>query len=254
MNNRRIRILNINFSCLSKEEFFSNENIFRHFITINSEILIKIIRKEKLYKIFKDSNSTIDSQLLYLYLKFKFWKTRINKLSGSDLVFDIISDAKKNKRSILLFGSSQMSNSKAIEKIKNKNIKVGGFSPKLEGYELKNDDYHSFINLLKDLRPYYLLVGLGCPKQEYFINRYKKDLIKNDVKLAVGIGGAIDFISGVEIRAPQFFVKFGLEWFFRLTQSPQRIYRTIKINYIFLILFKDFIYSFKNKIFNNKSI
>ena len=47
----------------------------------------------------------------------------------------------------------------------------------------------------------------------------------NTVKIAIGIGGAFDFIAGKQKRAPELMRKLGLEWLFRLIQQPSRIKR-----------------------------
>ena len=248
MLNQKIKILDISFTLLKKDNFFiTNRNKLSHFITINSEILLKLIKIKKLFEIYQRSETTIDSQLIYFYLKKKYPNIEINKLSGSSLVFDIIKNAKDNNRSILLIGSSNKSNIKAVQKIKKNKINVDGFSPLLVNNKLNDTDYTTFITLLKKIKPYYLLVGFGCPKQEYFINNYRGLLDENNVKVAIGIGGSIDFISGFEKRAPKVFIKLGFEWLFRLIQSPQRLYRHLKTYKIFTVFIKDYFFSKKNK-------
>jgi N-acetylglucosaminyldiphosphoundecaprenol N-acetyl-beta-D-mannosaminyltransferase len=68
--------------------------------------------------------------------------------------------------------------------------------------------------------PELLLVAFGHPKQEMWIARHLPDL--PSVKVAVGIGGTLDYWSGAKKRAPQFLRSLGLEWFWRLMQEPKR--------------------------------
>lgn len=69
-----------------------------------------------------------------------------------------------------------------------------------------------------------LLVGLGMPKQEKWIyNNLRK---MPAVRLAVGVGGSFDFISGRTRRAPRFVQKMGLEWLWRLFTQPSRWRKT----------------------------
>jgi N-acetylglucosaminyldiphosphoundecaprenol N-acetyl-beta-D-mannosaminyltransferase len=67
-----------------------------------------------------------------------------------------------------------------------------------------------------------VFVGLGFPRQERFIDRYKERL---GAKALMGVGGSLDVMSGKAKRAPKFFQKIGLEWFYRLCRQPSRIWR-----------------------------
>lgn len=247
LNNRKISIHGIVFNCLKKEDIFDSESAYKHYITINSEILIKIIRLRKLRKIYEKSFTTIDSALLFRYLKFKFPKKQIEKLSGSDLLFDIINDSKKNNRKILLLGGTKKSNKKCIQLLNSKyGVDAVGFCPRIIDDKLSKVDEDNFIDLLQSENPYYIAVGLGCPKQEYFISHYENLIVKNNVKMAIGVGGSFDFLSGYEKRAPYIFRFLLLEWFFRLIQNPKRINRLFHTFYIFMILFKDVFYKSNN--------
>ena len=71
-----------------------------------------------------------------------------------------------------------------------------------------------------------LLVALGLPKQEKWIDRHRHKL---NVKVAIGIGGSFDVISDHLQRAPMFMQKTGLEWFWRLIQEPWRCHRMLAL-------------------------
>ena len=68
-----------------------------------------------------------------------------------------------------------------------------------------------------------LAVAYGCPKQDLWIDRNRDRL--EDVRVAIGVGGAFDFISGQIPRAPRLMRKAGMEWLFRLWLEPQRARR-----------------------------
>jgi len=78
-----------------------------------------------------------------------------------------------------------------------------------------------------------LFVAFGSPKQEIWIS---ENLSKLPVKVAIGVGGAFDFVSGKVRRAPVFVRKLGLEWLFRLIIEPWRIKRQLRlIKFIILV-------------------
>jgi N-acetylglucosaminyldiphosphoundecaprenol N-acetyl-beta-D-mannosaminyltransferase len=68
-----------------------------------------------------------------------------------------------------------------------------------------------------------VLIGLGAYKQELLI--YKISPMLKNAKVIAGIGGSIDFVAGVQIRAPRLFRDLGLEWVFRLYKEPKRVLR-----------------------------
>ncbi len=71
-----------------------------------------------------------------------------------------------------------------------------------------------------------LFVAYGAPEQDKWIAR---NLPRLRVKMAMGVGGAFDFIAGVVPRAPQWMQRLGLEWLFRLYLQPWRIGRMMRL-------------------------
>ncbi len=79
-----------------------------------------------------------------------------------------------------------------------------------------------------------LFVAFGVPKQEFWIN---ENLDKIPVKIAIGVGGAFDYISGNVKRAPVWMQNIGLEWLFRLILQPWRIKRQLSLlKFIWLVI------------------
>jgi N-acetylglucosaminyldiphosphoundecaprenol N-acetyl-beta-D-mannosaminyltransferase len=78
-----------------------------------------------------------------------------------------------------------------------------------------------------------LFVAYGAPRQEKWI---AENLPKIPVKVAMGVGGAFDFIAGRKKRAPLTLRRLGLEWFWRLAQEPQRFPRILNATVKFPLL------------------
>lgn len=81
-----------------------------------------------------------------------------------------------------------------------------------------------------------LFVAFGAPKQEFWIN---ENLDKIPVKIAIGVGGAFDYISGKTPRSPGFISNIGLEWLFRLAVQPWRIKRQFSLLKFIWLVFKE---------------
>lgn len=91
----------------------------------------------------------------------------------------------------------------------------------------------SILNLLPSKSIDILFVAFGAPKQEFWIN---DNLEKIPVKIAIGVGGAFDYISGKISRAPVWIQNIGLEWLYRLINQPWRIKRQLSLaEFIWLV-------------------
>jgi len=79
-----------------------------------------------------------------------------------------------------------------------------------------------------------LFVAFGAPKQEIWIS---ENLDKLPVRVAIGVGGAFDYISGKVVRAPLIIRRLGFEWLFRLIIEPWRIKRQLELlEFMWLVL------------------
>jgi len=67
-----------------------------------------------------------------------------------------------------------------------------------------------------------LVVAMGVPRQEYFIEEYWDRL---GVSFAIGVGGSFDVLAGLRKRAPEIVQRVGMEWAFRLVQEPRRLWK-----------------------------
>ncbi len=114
--------------------------------------------------------------------------------------------------------------------------------PIINKIQNQNDQIIKIINASK---PDIILVALGAPLQEYWIAENLAKL--PSVKLAVGVGGTFDFISGKVRRAPRIMRAAGLEWFWRLIIQPRRLPRIFNatLKFLFTVLLWKVRMSFK---------
>jgi N-acetylglucosaminyldiphosphoundecaprenol N-acetyl-beta-D-mannosaminyltransferase len=87
---------------------------------------------------------------------------------------------------------------------------------------------------LRKTRPHVLWVGLGAPKQELWMAQMVGRL---DVPVMLGVGAGFDFLAGNKPAAPAYLRHIGLEWLFRLTREPRRLWRRYLVgNSVFVYL------------------
>lgn len=168
----------------------------------------------------------------------------IERTYGPDLVLHLCNLSQEKGYRHYFYGSSpktiQLLSQRLKERFPRLNI-VGSFSPPVrEAGSLESDDVLAQIN---SANPDILWVGLGSPKQDYWMCNHRSRL---NVPVMIGIGAAFDFLAGTKRQAPVWMRRCGLEWLFRLLCEPRRLWRRYLLgNTQFLyLLIKDF---FKNR-------
>lgn len=133
--------------------------------------------------------------------------------------------------SILLLGAPLKNVAAAAEIFKQKypEVKIRAFDP--DQVSASGGVEEKIISEIKNFSPIVLAVGLGQGKQERFIAQYLSRL--PSVRIAIGVGGAFDIISGHLPRAPRFMRQMGLEWLWRLFKEPQRWPRIFRAVIVF---------------------
>ncbi len=101
-------------------------------------------------------------------------------------------------------------------------------------FKLQKSNLQHPVSSLKSID--LLFVAYGFPKQEEWMS---KNLSKLPVKVAIGVGGAFDYISGNVPRAPVSIRKIGFEWLFRLIVQPWRIKRQLALLEFVWLVFKE---------------
>lgn len=154
------------------------------------------------------------------------------RISGVDLMLDICTIAQQQNKKVFLLGGSKF-NKKTPEKVtavlKEKFPQLAfehfdGPLLKKDG-TAKNKELAQTLEVINNFQSDILLVAISHPKAQYFIDNYLSSL--PSVKIAMGVGGAFEFIGGVVPRAPQFMRVLGLEWLFRVVRQPWRFSRII---------------------------
>ncbi len=144
------------------------------------------------------------------------------KLPGIDFSGRLMERMAADGKSVFLFGAKPGVAEAAAENIKQKfpGIVIAG----------TNDGYFSddapIIDKINAAKPDLMLVCLGAPKQELWMQRNGPKL---NVGLMIGAGGSLDVFAGVVERAPEKWQKAGLEWLYRLLKEPKRIGRMMKL-------------------------
>ncbi|MBI5573535.1 MAG: WecB/TagA/CpsF family glycosyltransferase [Elusimicrobia bacterium] len=228
------RIDNISlFDALTLVGSYLTDNNPHQIITANPLMIFEAHKNEKLKNIF-DTAALVIPESAGVRWAAKFLRVPLSeKIPGIDFMISILNYAQQKKHSVFFLGAKEEIIKKATDEIKKKlpELKIAGFH---NGYFLGNE--HAVISLIKSSGAEILFAGLNTPFQEIWLN---KNLEKLGVKIAMGVGGSFDVISGNLRRAPKWMIGRNIEWVFRVAQQPWRILRIIKLFSFALKIFKE---------------
>ncbi len=202
--------------------------------TPNPEIVMAARKDDELMKILNLSDMVIADGIGVVWAS-KYTKKRLpERVAGYDLTQRLFNELKDTHKTIFFFGGAPGVAKEAAEKMMKKypGLNIVGTR---NGYFSKEEEV-KIVSDIKALKPDLLLVGLGAPKQEKWIYKYKDEI---GAGLSIGVGGSFDVMADKVKRAPDIFCKLGLEWFYRLIKQPTRIKRMMQLPKFALTVLKN---------------
>lgn len=193
-------------------------------VTPNAEIGLECKKNPALFELVNRSTLVLPDGISVKMAAKIIGAPITQKAAGIEFSEGMCAELAKREGSIFLFGAkpgvAEVAAAKLCEKYPG--LKIAGVR---NGYFSEDQEYE-IVEQITEAKPDLLLVCLGAPKQEFFIDKHKDKL---PACVMVGAGGSIDVFAGNVKRAPKIFIKLGLEWFYRLCKEPKRIKRMIKL-------------------------
>jgi N-acetylglucosaminyldiphosphoundecaprenol N-acetyl-beta-D-mannosaminyltransferase len=190
---------------------------------ISSHGLCAAARDPKFREVINDFDiAAPDGQPVRWTLKWFHKQELPDRCYGPELMIRLCRAAAKEGISIYLYGSTQdvLDLLSANLKTECPGLIVAGVeSPPFR--KLSEEEVAASIQRINDSGAGLVFIGLGCPRQDVFAKEHKHEI--KGVQLAVG--AAFDFHAGTKKTAPRWMQRNGLEWFFRLTQEPTRLWK-----------------------------
>lgn len=203
-------------------------------VTPNVDHIVQLEKDSELQKVYKNADLILADGKPLIWIS-NYYKTPIKeKVSGSDLFPLLCEMAGKKGYKMFFLGAAEGVAARAATNLKKRysNLEVAGvYSPPF-GFEENEEEVEKILQMIIKSNVDILIVGLGAPKQEKFIFKYH-DRLK--VPISLGLGASLDFEAGNIKRAPKWMQKSGLEWLFRITQDPRRMFKRYIIDDIKII-------------------
>jgi N-acetylglucosaminyldiphosphoundecaprenol N-acetyl-beta-D-mannosaminyltransferase len=198
-----------------------DEGGFHQVATANVDFLIKAIRDDDLMAILHSCSMVLPDGMPIVWASRLLRHPLKERVAGADLVPRLAELAARKSYGIYLLGAEEDRSAAAtawINKTYPQARVVGRCSPPFTTLERMNNE--AILSDLERTKPDILLVAFGNPKQEKWIAMHQ-DRLK--VPVCVGVGASLDFLSGVQHRAPSRMQASGLEWLHRLYREPRRL-------------------------------
>jgi N-acetylglucosaminyldiphosphoundecaprenol N-acetyl-beta-D-mannosaminyltransferase len=226
----KIQFANLDFRGLRREELLRDDGRLKLIVTVNAEIIVEANRDKRFANIINKNLATLDGQWPYVLARWRTGRKDIEKISGSDFVYDLCDMAAIRGYRVFLLGARPEINEVAQRRLMSRyGVLVSGYSPAMHSYPLPEEMDDEILRKIRAYRPAILIVAFGAPKQEFWLEQHRAALESAGVCWALGAGGSLDFVAGVLPRAPVFLQRAGLESLWRLALQPKlRFFRILR--------------------------
>ena len=218
-----MQLLGVNISDMPRKEIltqvrnFLNEPQFHRIATVNPEFLVMADRDPTFKQSLLSADLCVADGVGIVWAGWLQGKS-VCRFPGVDLLHEILLIAERDGHPVFL--AVRQSGLSSYEEIRTELLKK---YPRLVVNGEIFDPAHSQHSPFSIPHSNIVLCNFGAPAQELFLESFRNN--PSDIRLAMGVGGAFDFLTGKQKRAPQCLRTIGLEWLWRLILQPSRFNR-----------------------------
>lgn len=196
-------------------------------VTINPE-MISYGKKNSEFAAFVNNADLVIPDGIGVEIGLKILGHSIRRIAGIEFAKELVKKFSETSRPIAFIGAKPQIAEMAADNLRKE-------YNTLNACYIQNGYFKDDERVLEELKlsgAELVLIALGSPKQEFFIQRAKEMLPKS---IFIGIGGSFDVWSGTVKRAPEIYQKLGLEWLYRTVKEPKRFKRIFPTLPLFVI-------------------
>jgi N-acetylglucosaminyldiphosphoundecaprenol N-acetyl-beta-D-mannosaminyltransferase len=187
-------------------------------VTLNPEIVILAEHQQELKETIQRAELIVADGVGVLWASRQFGHQLPERIPGVELMQQILVRGQDTLRFYFLGAKPGIAEQAAEQAQQRYGTRIAGFQ---HGYFKRPDDVSEVIAQIRDSKPHVLFAGLG-EGQELFLDQYRAAL---GVPLMMGVGGALDVLSGQVNRTPGWTRRLGLEWAYRVGLDRKRWHR-----------------------------
>jgi len=192
-------------------------------VTLNPEMVMQARRRPELAEAIRRAGLVLPDGAGVVWASRRLGAPVPERIAGADFLQDLAELARKHRRPIFLLGASPGVAEAAGRALlrSHPGLELGGAwsgSP-------ADDEAAAICERVRGSGAVVLAVAFGVPQQDLWLARY---LEKTGARVAIGVGGTLDYLAGRVPRAPALLRQAGLEWSFRLARQPWRLPRMLR--------------------------
>ncbi len=226
-------ILDIPFDSMTMEEAVDTaDRLIRrgeggYIVTANTEIVLAARKNKPYLDAVCSADLVIADGIGVIYAGRILNKRLPERVTGADLVPRLLALLARRSGSVFLYGAKPGVADRAGGNLERTypGLRIAGTE---NGY-IKDES--ELLEMIQREKPDLLLLGLGVPRQEFWMEANKNKLSV----VMIGVGGLIDVFAGNVKRAPDVFCRLGFEWLYRLIRQPWRFVRMCKLPWILIL-------------------
>jgi N-acetylglucosaminyldiphosphoundecaprenol N-acetyl-beta-D-mannosaminyltransferase len=204
---------------------FMSEPGLHQIATVNPEFVMKAQEDSHFMAVLQEADLCIADGIGLLIAGRWQGRPLPERVAGSDLVYLLAEQASLQGWRLFLLGAAPGVAEEAadhLEELYPGLIIAGVYAGTPDPVE--NEE---IVKMINDSQAELLYVAYGAPRQDKWISRNRQQL--RTVRVAMGIGGSLDFISGRATRAPRWLQRLGVEWLYRIYKEPWRWRRMLAL-------------------------
>jgi N-acetylglucosaminyldiphosphoundecaprenol N-acetyl-beta-D-mannosaminyltransferase len=196
----------------------------RQVVTANAQFYVLAQKSRRFRECLRSAHYICADGMPIVWACSTLYGGHIPRIAGVNLMERLCARGAEHRLRVFLLGGRPGAASVTADILKKRypGIEIAGVSCPPFGFERDEDGLQDVLNHIASVRPHVIYVGLGAPKQEFFIRDHIRRL---RVPIAIGVGGSFDILSGKLKRAPSWMQTSGLEWAYRFSQEPSRLWK-----------------------------
>lgn len=227
------RILSVGIHAITADEWTTlvrqwlTSNERHHVVTVNPEFVMEATKNVVFKRIINSASCALaDGFGLLCASWLMFGRQVFTRITGVQASLILAGECASLQKSIYLVGGGEGVAEKTALALTRlfPGLKIAGAEMGLP-FDCQEGDSAGLASRIGDTKPDVLLVAFGAPKQEMWIADHLAGF--PSIKIAMGVGGTFDYLSGTVAYAPLWIRKAGLEWAYRLLQEPRRLNRIL---------------------------
>lgn len=192
-------------------------------ITPNAQHIVLLNRDRRLREIYNSAELIVPDGISLVLAARVLRQKFPGRVAGVDLLKAICARAAAANLKVFLLGGRPGSAEATAARLKQHSppLEIETYCPPF-GFESDITELSRIAARIRSAQPDLIFVGLGAPKQEYWIHEHGRQL---DVRVCIGVGASFEIIAGIEKRAPLWLQRIGCEWLYRLFKDPRNKWR-----------------------------